>query len=100
MWWSFIYALLLALLLGFLLLLLKHRLHAAAPGANTRLQVVVEAYGAAPELETQLKDLLWMRNNHILRAEIIVRDLGLTPEASALAQNLCRSEHIRFIERE
>lgn len=98
--WNLIFTLLLALLLGCLFLLLKCRLHAAGPGDNTALSVVVEAKNDAPELETLLKDLLWLRNNQILRAEISVRDLGLTAEAKALTQTLCRSEHIRFIERE
>ena len=98
--WNLIYTLLLALLLGCLVLLLKCRLHAAEPGENTALSVVVDANNDAPELETLLKDLLWLRNNQFLRAEITVRDLGLTAEAKALAQTFCRSEHIRFVERE
>ena len=100
MGWNLIYALLLALLLGCLVLLLKCRLHAAEPGENTALSVVVDAKNNAPELETLLKDLLWLRNNQFLRAEITVRDLGLTAEDKALAKAICRSEHIRFIERE
>lgn len=100
MWWELTYTLLLVLLLGCLLLLLKSRLHAAEPGDNTTLSVVVEAENDAPELETLLRDLLWMQKNHMLRAEISVRDLGLTNEAKALAQTLCCKEHIRFLERE
>ena len=100
MGWNLIYALLLALLLGCLFLLLRCRLHAAEPGENTTLSVVVEAKNDATELESLLKDLLWLRNNQILRAEIMVRDLGLTAEAKTLVSILCRSEHIRFIERE
>lgn len=98
--WNLVYALLLALLLGCLFLLLKCRLHAACPGEDTALSVLVDAKNDASELETLLKDLLWLRNNQFLRAEITVRDLGLTAEAKALVQTLCRSEHIRFIERE
>lgn len=99
MWWKFTYTLLLSLLLGCLYLLLKFRLHAAEPGRNTALSVIVEAREDAPELEVLLKDLRWMQSNRLLCAEIIVRDLGLTSEAAALAQKLCQSKHIRFIER-
>ena len=100
MWWNWIYALLLALLLGCLFLLLKHRLHAAETGESTALHIIVDANNEAPELEMLLRNLLWLQRNQILCADIIVRDLGLKSEAVALAKKMCQINHLRFIERE
>lgn len=100
MWWNMIVALLIILLAAAVLLLLRCRLYAVCPGANTALRLTVEASCDAPELESILRGLAWMRSNQLLNAEIIVQDLGLTPEAKTRAQILCRREQIRFIERE
>ena len=81
-------------------LLVSCYMHSVEPSAHTELKLTIAAKDSAPELEMQLKNLLWMRRNRMIRAEVSVQDLGLTPEAKALARKLCRIEEIPFIERE
>ena len=47
------------------------------------ISVTITAFGEAPELEMQLRGLLWLRSNGILPCVISVNDAGLTAEASA-----------------
>ena len=92
--------LLMVLLAACIKLLASCHLHSIEPGADTKLKLVIEAKDAAPELEMLLKNLLWMRRNRLFRAELSVQDMGLDPEARALAQKMCHNDHIPFIERE
>lgn len=73
------------------------------PGAHTALTVVVTARGDAPELEHTLRGLLWLRESGALRAQLLVLDAGMTPQASELVRRmslgnsgirLCGSEDI------
>ena len=52
-------------------------------GVCEKISIHLEAFGDAPELEMQLRGLLWLRSNGIIPCSIVVVDQGLTPEASA-----------------
>ncbi len=58
------------------------------PGENTALTVFVTASGAAPELESLLHGLLWLRDSGAMQADILLLDDGLTPEAATVAHKL------------
>ena len=49
----------------------------------SRISVRVAATGDAPELEMQLRGLLWLRSNGILPCSITLVDQGLSAEAAA-----------------
>ena len=55
-------------------------------GRDTRITLVVQARGDAPELE----NLLWLRESGTAAADILLVDCGLTEEAAALAERLAR----------
>lgn len=50
--------------------------------------MAVTAQDTAPELENLLRGLIWLHDSGTLRAELLVIDAGLTPEARMLAQKL------------
>lgn len=97
---NLISVLLLVLMAACVKLLISCHMHSVEPGANSKLKLTIEATDSAPELEMQLKNLLWMRRNRLLRADISVRDVGLDSETKAMAQKLCQNDQIPFIERE
>jgi hypothetical protein len=52
-------------------------------GTCESIVITVSAFGDAPELEMQLRGLLWLRSNGMIPCTINVIDTGLTAEASA-----------------
>ena len=62
------------------------------------ISIRVEAFGEAPELEMQLRGLLWMRNNGIIPCSIVVADAGLTPEASAAVRCFAAEKSIAVLD--
>lgn len=73
------------------------------PGEDTALTVVVTAKDTAPELEAMLRGLIWLRDSGTIRADILILDEGLAPDAAALVQRLtqrrsdiklCKSEEL------
>ena len=72
------------LLVGFLLWLLHAKLLLPIRGgACESIMITVFAHGDAPELEMQLRGLLWLRSNGVIPCAITVVDTGLTTEALA-----------------
>lgn len=72
-------------------------------GRDTRITLVVQARGDAPELENLLRGALWLRESGTAAADILLVDCGLTEEAAALAEpagaavrrsKLCNTEEI------
>lgn len=59
-------------------------------GRDTRITLVVQARGDAPELENLLRGALWLRESGTAAADILLVDCGLTEEAAALAERLAR----------
>ena len=59
-------------------------------GRDTRITLVVQARGDAPELENLLRGALWLRESGTAAADILLVDCGLTEEAAALAEGLAR----------
>ena len=59
-------------------------------GRDTRITLVVQAHGDAPELENLLRGTLWLRDSGTAAADILLVDCGLTEEAAALAERLAR----------
>ena len=67
-------------------------------GRDTRITLVVQARGDAPELENLLRGALWLRESGTLPAAdkylpliyVLLVDCGLTEEAAALAERLAR----------
>lgn len=64
-------------------------------GSAETIDVIISAEGDAPELEMQLRGLLWLRNHGIVPCSIAVRDIGLTPETLAVLQKLSEKWGIR-----
>lgn len=64
--------------------------HAVRSGRDTRITLVVQARGDAPELENLLRGALWLRESGTLMADVLLVDCGLTEEAAALAERLAR----------
>ena len=59
-------------------------------GRDTRITLVVQARGDAPELENLLRGIQWLRESGTLMADVLLVDCGLTEEAAALAERLAR----------
>lgn len=59
-------------------------------GRGTRITLVVQAHGDAPELENLLRGALWLRDSGTVAADILLVDCGLTEEAAALVERLAR----------
>lgn len=59
-------------------------------GRDTRITLVVQARGDAPELENLLRGALWLRESGTLMVDVLLVDCGLTEEAAALAERLAR----------
>ena len=59
-------------------------------GRDTRITLVVQARGDAPELENLLRGIRWLRESGTLMADVLLVDCGLTEEAAALAERLAR----------
>lgn len=59
-------------------------------GRDTRITLVVQARGDAPELENLLRGIRWLRESGTLMADVLLVDCGLTEEAAALAEWLAR----------
>ena len=81
------------LILGFawlLLMLSGALLTPVRSGRDTRITLVVQARGDAPELENLLRGALWLRESGTAAADILLVDCGLTEEAAALAERLAR----------
>lgn len=72
-------------------------------GRDTRITLVVQAHGDAPELENLLRGALWLRDSGTVAADILLVDCGLTEDALALCARaarrcgdlkLCKTEEI------
>ena len=61
-------------------------------GPCESIEITVCAHGEAPELEMQLRGLLWLQSNGIVPCSIRVLDSGLAPEASARLQFLVKDK--------
>lgn len=59
-------------------------------GRDTRITLVVQARGDAPELENLLRGIRWLRESGTLMADVLLVDCGLTEGAAALAERLAR----------
>ena len=54
-------------------------------GRDTRITLVVQARGDAPELENLLRGALWLRESGTAAADILLVDCGLTEEGRRAA---------------
>ena len=63
-------------------------------GPCEKISIRISASGEAPELEMQLRGLLWLRSNGIIPCSIHVIDNGLTPEASAALRCFAEERNI------
>lgn len=72
-------------------------------GRDTRITLVVQARGDAPELENLLRGIRWLRESGTLMADVLLVDCGLTDDARALCERatwqrgdlkLCNTEEI------
>lgn len=72
-------------------------------GRDTRITLVVQARGDAPELENLLRGIRWLRESGTLTADVLLVDCGLTDDARALCERaawqredlkLCNTEEI------
>lgn len=63
-------------------------------GKSEDILITVSAQGDAPELEMQLRGLLWLKNNGIVPCSIQIVDAGLTPEALAAARCFAENQGI------
>ena len=59
-------------------------------GRDTRITLVVQARGDAPELEQLLRGIRWLRESGTLTAEVLLVDCGLTDDAIALCERAAR----------
>ena len=50
-------------------------------GRDTRITLVVQARGDAPELENLLRGIRWLRESGTLMADVLLVDCGLTDDA-------------------
>ena len=85
----------LALSLAFLFLLWSIKgwlLRPVIGGKNACLTVTVSVKGAARGLEQTVSGLKWLRKNGSLRADILIVDEGLEPEAAELARLLSEDD--------
>lgn len=64
---------------------------------NIELDVILDVRGEAPELESVVKALCWLRNNGTLNAGIVVRDNGMDARTAQVAGLLARSGTIELI---
>ena len=70
-------------------------------GRDTRITLVVQARGDAPELENLLRGALWLRESGTAAADILLVDCGLTEEGRQAATLLARdSRMVLFCGRE
>ena len=65
-------------------------------GRNLKISVIIDAQGDAPELESTVNALCWLRKNGTLRAGIVVRDKGMSEETARMAKLLARSGTIEL----
>lgn len=59
-------------------------------GRDTRITLVVQARGDAPELENLLCGIRWLRESGTLMADVLLVDCGLTDDAVALCERAAR----------
>ena len=59
-------------------------------GRDTRITLVVQARGDAPELEQLLRGIRWLRESGTLMADVLLVDCGLTDDAAALCERATR----------
>ena len=59
-------------------------------GRDTRITLVVQARGDAPELENLLRGIRWLRESGTLMADVLLVDCGLTDDAVALCERAAR----------
>lgn len=59
-------------------------------GRDTRITLVVQARGDAPELENLLRGIRWLRESGTLMADVLLVDCGLTDDARALCEHAAR----------
>jgi len=57
-------------------------------GKNTRQCIVLEVSHREPALENQLRSLLWLNENKILRCAIIIHGIDLDDETRDLAKKM------------
>ena len=67
-------------------------------GACESIQIRICAFGDAPELEMQLRGLVWLRDNGLIPCSISVTDTGLTAEARAALHCFAEEKHITVSE--
>ena len=64
-------------------------------GRDTRITLVVQARGDAPELENLLCGIRWLRESGTLMADVLLVDCGLTDDARQCEDlKLCNTEEI------
>lgn len=66
-------------------------------GGNMRISTVIAVHGSAPELETTVKALRWLRTSGKLDAEIVLRDCGMDGETAAVAEKLAGDGLVKLI---
>ena len=59
-------------------------------GRDTRITLVVQARGDAPELEQLLRGIRWLRESGTLMADVLLVDCGLTDDAVMLCERAAR----------
>ena len=59
-------------------------------GRDTRITLVVQARGDAPELENLLRGIRWLRESGTLMADVLLVDCGLTDDARARGARAAR----------
>ena len=59
-------------------------------GRDTRITLVVQARGDAPELEQLLRGIRWLRESGTLMADVLLVDCGLTDDAVMLCERTAR----------
>lgn len=66
-------------------------------GGNMRLSTVIAVHGSAPELESTVKALLWLRESGRLDAEIVLRNCGMDADTAEVAEKLAREGSAKLI---
>ena len=60
-------------------------------GKNSKITIIIRADEKSENLERQIRGLSWLREDGILRADVLIVDIGMDEETAEIAHSIAKS---------
>ena len=60
-------------------------------GKNSKITILISAGETAENLEREIKGLSWLRDDGILRANVLIVDMGMDDETAEIARSMSKN---------